>query len=141
MVSLKKKKKNKKKLTSLFIIDMKNHAINPSVVTYEHDTRRLRHALPPLVTTLDSIQCGVCDPPTSPPLLPPYFNARVNLLWTRLGLQLALSFFLSSCPFRRCPMARNDATFVQCASLVHLPPRLGSGTSENIGSPCFCFFS
>ena len=62
MVSL-----NKKKLTLLFIIDMKNHAIIPSVVTYEHDTRRLRHALPPLVTTLEFIQCGVCDPPTSPP--------------------------------------------------------------------------
>ena len=69
------------------------------------------------------------------PLLPLYLNARVNLLWTRLGLQLALSL-LSSCPFRRCPMARIDATFVQCASLVHLSP----GTSENIGPPYFCFY-
>jgi hypothetical protein len=69
----------KKKLTSPSIIDTNNHAPKPSVVIYEHYSRRLRHALPPLVTHLDSVQYGVCDTP--PPLLSPHFNARVNLLW------------------------------------------------------------
>ena len=60
---------------------------------------------PPFVTTLDSIQYGVCDAPPTLPLLPPYFNARVNLLldptWAAAR---SLFFSLSSCPFRRCPM-------------------------------------
>jgi hypothetical protein len=38
-------------------------------------------------------------------------------------------------------MTRTDATFVQCASFVHLPLVGVLGTSENIGSPGFRFFS
>ena len=59
---------NKNKLTFMSIIDMKNHALNPSVVTYEHDTRRLRHALPPPLSQLWTPHSnhGVCDPSTSP---------------------------------------------------------------------------
>ena len=34
-------KQHKRLTPSIFTIDTENHALNPSVVTYEHDTRRL----------------------------------------------------------------------------------------------------
>ena len=90
---------------------MKNHALNPSVVTYEHDTRRLRHALPPPLSQLWTPHSnhGVCDPSTSPsPPLPPYFNARVYLLekdltWAAAAAR-SLFFVLSFCPFWLCAL-------------------------------------
>ena len=65
--------------------------------------------------------------PINPPFLPPYFYARVNLLWTQTRLALS---FLSSCPFWRCALWRALMPPLSNVSLVHLPLVGGYGTSE-----------
>ena len=86
-------------MTFLSIIDMKNHALNPSVVTYEHDTRRLRHALltPPLsqlwTPFIQFVEFVTYQ--QQPLFYHPILNARVYLLWTQRGLLLARSLFFS----------------------------------------------
>jgi hypothetical protein len=82
------------------IIDMKNHALNPSVVTYEHDTRRLRHALPhPLCHNFGlHIQLmGFVTHQQPPPLYHPILIPGCIYLRPNVGCcSLALFFFLAA---------------------------------------------
>ena len=82
---------------------MKNHALNPSVVTYEHDTRRRlrRHAFPPsppLSQLWTPYIYGVCDPSICPfyhPILMPgciYFGPNLGCCSRSLLFFLAAHF-------------------------------------------------
>ena len=94
---------------------------------------------PPLVTTLDTMQYGVCDPP--PHQTPPYYPIlKGEFILDSTWLQLALFFF--------CFLAAHfgdayDGALMpplcsECSSLVPSPPGWGL---EHWFSLAFVFFS
>jgi len=87
----------RKEMRPVWFFYMKNHALNPSVVTYEHDTRRLRHTLPTLVTTLDSIQFMEFVTHQHLPFYHPILMPGCIYFGSNLGCcSLSLFFFLAA---------------------------------------------